>query len=609
MPKEHTHVHKSRHRTFRKKDERSYVWQKPWKNHESLEFIKGLAFAHAKQGGKQGECIASCIASGDLLSLCNYDLSYEAAESIEELRHCRQALGFITKLDFIELGVDRRLAAKESWLRAEADCGLVNECFRKAADGDFCFLPHVSSVLHRLQRKIAAVLGKAPTFAELRYRFGPGATTLTKKRIASSVEKLQAGISCSEDLLPYASRILEEMPHLAELHSKRSDNAVWAVDIQVDDEHVRFVPKTAKTDRSISVNPSLNTMVQLALGDIMSRSLAAVGVDLKDQSLNQRLAQQGSIDGSFATIDLTSASDTVAYELCAHLLPWDWFVALSSCRCSFAVLDGQRVLLEKFSSQGNGFTFPLETLIFWAISSTASDDDFVSVYGDDIIVKGAHFDATMASLRSLGFTPNSKKSFGTGWFRESCGADFYKGINIRPYYQKELLSWAEVFKIHNHYVRKEDYLNRDSILSSIPEYIRLFGPDGYGDGHLVGPWLSYLPEKDRKRGFGGSYFESYKYSPVYDERTSRIGDTVLPLYSTYMSNHEQEFSSKQLGMIQKRDPVSFLRIMRDQRRAPDLMREIKVGDESVKTPTFPGRGLCKIVKIYTFDQPSVMTVA
>lgn len=594
---------KTKKDTRRFPDRRPYEWQKPWGDHDSLQTLKELALSHAQQGGKQGECIVDLIDRGDFHSLCNYDLSYENSEP-EELRQCRQALGFFSKLDFLDLGVDRTLVAKETWLRAESDCRLTNESFKAAERGDFCFLPSVSAILHSCQRKISRVLGKAPTFTELQYRFGPGATTLTKKRMASAVEKLQSGISCSEDLSPYASRILEEMPHLSELHSSSSDDAVWNVNIVIHDEIVRFVPKTAKTDRSISVNPSLNTMVQLALGDIMATRLAAVGVDLQDQSLNQRLAEKGSIDGSLATIDLSSASDTVAYELCAHLLPWDWYIALTSCRCSYASLDGERVLLEKFSSQGNGFTFPLETLIFWAICSAVSDGDFVSVYGDDIIVKTEYFEDTMFFLRALGFTPNPKKSFGTGKFRESCGADYYAGINIRPYYQKALLSWAEIFKLHNHYVRRGDVLRAESLLATIPEDIRLFGPDGYGDGHLVGRWLSFLPEKDRKRGFGGGFFSSYKFSPVYDQRTNRRGDLVLPLYAAYMSNHEPEFSSKQFTCDTPSKLITYLRISRDLRRAPDGLRELRTKEGAfIKTPTFPGKGHCKIIKIYTFDQP------
>lgn len=540
---------------------------------ESLSFIKRLALSHALEGGEQGEYIANCIVSGNLSSLCDFDLSYENTDA-HHAGNCRQALAYFTKYEPLDLGRDKRAVAKAKFMETEQTCALTNDIFRQRAQGSFNFEPWVEAVLHRAQSKIARILGECPKFEQLHYRFGPGATTLTKKSKASTVEKLQAGISCSEDLLPWASRVLEEMPHLCELHATENvdfeeENYDWGETPGCDDleqdwrdataksynavsrreaitgryrvpvllEHgvVDFVPKNAKTMRTIVKEASLNTMCQAALGDLMFSKLHAFGIDLKDQSRNQRLALQGSLDGSLATLDLSSASDTIATELVFNLLPIDWALMLSFCRSSKAVLDGQVVCLEKFSSMGNGFTFPLESLIFWALTSSASDDGFASVYGDDIIVSTASVDRVMRILQIVGFTLNSEKSFWTGPFRESCGADYIRGIDIRPIYQKKLVSPMELYRLSNEYYRRGDMERCEIVRSYLNPCFANYGPDGYGDGHLVrDDWLPRPHKKWKSHGYGGAIFETFKLSGVRDKRALRPGDRVLPLYTTYI---------------------------------------------------------------------------
>jgi hypothetical protein len=105
-------------------------------------------------------------------------------------------------------------------------------------------------------------------------------------------------------------------------------------------------------------------------------------------------------------------------------------------------VDGKWVFLNKFSSMGNGFTFELETLIFLAIAREAchlagADESDVLVYGDDIIVPTLAGKLCTTLLRYFGFRPNSKKTFLTGVFRESCGGDYFNGVAVRPFYLKE----------------------------------------------------------------------------------------------------------------------------------------------------------------------------
>jgi hypothetical protein len=115
---------------------------------------------------------------------------------------------------------------------------------------------------------------------------------------------------------------------------------------------------------------------------------------------------------------------------------------------------GETVELNMVSTMGNAGTFPLETLVFWAIGvatvmqrtrknpysllSLPEERDLVSVFGDDCILPTVDAQAFMANAEAVGFSVNTEKSYfseGPG-FRESCGGDFYHGSYVRPLYIK-----------------------------------------------------------------------------------------------------------------------------------------------------------------------------
>lgn len=579
------------------------AWTQESTYDETLSFIKELALSHAAEGGEQGKRIATFISCDDFPALCDFNLSYEDTSAFAAY-NCRQALGFYTKAKFIDCKVDRRGTAVAKFIAAELKCTQVNETFRLRERGSFSFLPRVETVLFRAQQKIARVLGPVPRPEELKLRFGPGATTLTKKRQASTVEKLQAGLSCSEGIVPIAARLIEEMPHLIDLlggptFSRLSDGEECAdVPLIIHEGVVEFVPKNAKTHRAIIKEPSLNSMVQNALGDHMERRLAAFGIDIRDQSINQRLALTGSLDGSLATLDLSSASDTISTELVASLLPIDWFILLDMCRSKTVVLDGETLCLEKFSSMGNGFTFPLETLIFWALASSVPDAGLTSVYGDDIIVETHCVQDVINILVACGFEINQSKSYWAGPFRESCGADYLRGIDIRPYYQKDLVSPAGLFLLHNYYVRKGDIDRAALVREHINPYLRIFGPDGYGDGHLLGDWQPRPHKRARSHGYGGVIFETFSRSGRRDQRTNRPGDRVLPLYTIYRREAEDDVLD---NIKDVRSRLGFLRILRAGRLCIPGLPLPEARHTGVKSVSLPGWKGYKKIAIYTFN--------
>jgi hypothetical protein len=220
---------------------------------------------------------------------------------------------------------------------------------------------------------------------------------------------------------------------------------------------VTFVPKDAKTERAIAIEAQINVLLQLSVGAYLKRRLHSVGCDLKSQQRNQELAWIGSIFRDRydpVTLDLAMASDTLCIELVRELLPPDWYDFLDGLRAREGRHQNTEFVWEKFSSMGNGFTFELETLIFYALAQACSDlngtthwfhDTFgrpyryayVSVFGDDIIVPQVDSQFLIDVLRYCGFRVNRDKSFVLGPFRESCGEDFFNGDSVRALYATE----------------------------------------------------------------------------------------------------------------------------------------------------------------------------
>jgi len=222
-----------------------------------------------------------------------------------------------------------------------------------------------------------------------------------------------------------------------------SDYPVWSLtspmslDV-VDGANMFTVPKNALIDRVACKEPDINMYLQKGAGTQLRKCLRRVGINLQDQSRNRALAQKGSKDGSLATLDLSSASDTVSYELVFQLMPIAWFSYLNSIRSPIINIDGERHECEMFSSMGNGFTFELESLIFYSLARATAyftgTKGIISVYGDDLIIPSSMYDSFSHILFYFGFSPNATKSFHTGPLRESCGGHYWNGDDVTPFF-------------------------------------------------------------------------------------------------------------------------------------------------------------------------------
>lgn len=243
----------------------------------------------------------------------------------------------------------------------------------------------------------------------------------------------------------------------------------------VEGSKLSFAPKNRDVMRSICTEPSLNMFYQLGLGKILEkRLLRFTGIDLATQpDKNRSLTKLGSQTGRFATIDLASASDTISVSLLREVLPKQFFQLLMKLRCKQTRYKNEDVALHMVSTMGNGFTFPLQTIIFtcavlavYRVYGRPYQSPFgdsignYGIFGDDIIVETEMFRPVCRFLEMLGFVVNAGKSFSEGPFRESCGEDYYNGVNIRGVYVETLSTEQDVAVLVN---RLNDFTARTGI--------------------------------------------------------------------------------------------------------------------------------------------------
>jgi len=591
-------------------------WDQELNYAETLEILRALALAHLNLCTVKPETLERAIIARDWAGVCSWELTYDDQYSVYDLIHIRQALGFFTKLEQLDIGVDKEMAARLKFLLTEAKCRETNALFAPFATSGiaFSFPKGVDQVLYLAQQKIARLLGDVPSFKEMDFKFSPGATSTVPKHKSCARIKLSTAPSCTTNLLSELPSFFREVPHWSCLHSKLSIDAddwlVETVNVALSHGKLSFVPKNAKTYRAVMTEPSINGVIQAGYGRHIAGKLRRVGQDIRDQTKNQRLAREGSLTGDLATLDLVSASDLISTGLAGHLLPVEWYLALSKCRTPYYT-DGdgaEEHFLHKFSSMGNGFTFPLQTLIFWSLVTSCADvlgvdvssrdsNNVVSVYGDDIICPVGLVDLVIKVFTCCGFEVNTLKSYWSGPFRESCGADYYKGIDIRPYYQKNLISGETLFSLHNYYVRNWEPEMAKAVLEYIAPSLRIWGPDGYGDGHLIGDWIPRLHK--RSEGWAGYLFDTYRHLGRSHKR-ALIGDRVLPVYSVYVRDDEDLGLSEDFFARAATSPGTFLRMNRSTHNGKFFLKLRRFEKkDGVAVESLPGTRGYKRISIYT----------
>lgn len=484
-----------------------------------------------------------------------YDLALRLADSLSEQKYSDATTHFVANQfsllvrkypwpqDLVK--TEPEAVAIRKFLSAELRCKRLN---RKFSLYGSLRSPHEYQ-LDRMRHFIRYVLGEEPPISKMLENsdFGAGASIGVHGNATHLAKKtLRNGWTVSPGASMYGYVALCMNPHLRDLLLESKDHIScydWSTAKARYDSKaqyvtynkISFVPKTAKTHRAIAVEPLLNGFVQKGADVFIRQRLKRIGIDLSNQELNQRLARQGSIPGQedpFITIDLKSASDCISIGLVKDLLPPDWFDFLNAIRSHRYELNGRFVTYNKFCSMGNGFCFPLETLIFTAILHACNcgkpGTDF-SVYGDDIIVRQSKSEDVLKLLKVCGFIPNSDKTFTEGPFRESCGSDWFEGIDVRPYTLDYALDSLEALFKWLNLTRRNRMTTLffdgtyDYILSQIPKKYHFFRPfkgnpdsgiDCWADQHLTSPSCFF----DRRKQLW--FCKELRHSPIVDKTVS-----------------------------------------------------------------------------------------
>lgn len=318
----------------------------------------------------------------------------------------------------------------------------------------------------------------------------------------------------------------------------------------VDGSRATTVPKTDDIDRLIAVEPVVNMFFQHGLKSCIERRLMKAGLSFdRDPERHRHLAYLGSITNRIATVDFSSASDSLALEVVRFLIPEGWMSWLETVRSPMMNLQGSLTRLNMISTMGNATTFPIETLVLYALACAVCSRTLepsrlpkldclhllgVSVFGDDCILPANACDLFSYMANRIGFEVNLSKSFwGEDYFRESCGGDFYHGRDVRPFYLKSLPRGSTR-------IAQESFLYT-TINGILRKYIQYFGPLAYVyDKHLlrflftllnsVTDKVKFVPE-DFPEDSGlchirdmGRFRRSYylKLSPVMADRSGMI---------------------------------------------------------------------------------------
>jgi len=266
--------------------------------------------------------LAEALFNEDYLAIVSAEVDPSTYTDPEIFRKDYLCAELMSKYPFWDLGIDREARAIEKFLETEALCLRTNDNLNGSIKGN----PFASAVFLTAKRKIIDLLGafswdEASTY----FGWGPGATTSLKRTRGDGFFKFG-------NKSPEAAHNLA--PLVAALRQFYGREDGWVFDAHyVLGSKGSTVPKNAKTDRFIATEPDLNGFVQKGIGGVLRKRLNKVGLLLEDsQDRNQRLACRGSLDGSLATIDLSSASDTIARLLLDELLPNDWIEAIENCR-------------------------------------------------------------------------------------------------------------------------------------------------------------------------------------------------------------------------------------------------------------------------------------
>jgi hypothetical protein len=307
--------------------------------------------------------------------------------------------------------------------------------------------PGERAVLRVARSLISRVLGSVDPLDPLGFqpRHGPGAVATGEKANEKAVFKRY--YRSLDRVFPYCHYFYYNLTHLCDC----LDQLKSLEDMETGTAKVVLVPKDSRGPRLISCEPLEYQWIQQGLMRLMVKTieehpLTRGYVNFTSQEVNRTLALEASLSGTRVTLDMKEASDRVSLELVKALFPSTWYEALFASRTSATELpDGRVVPLKKFAPMGSAVCFPVEALVFWALSLASITYylhggrwprkevlQSVYVYGDDIICDTKDHEYLLRFLPRLGLLFNESKCCVGRFFRESCGVDAFRGFDVTP---------------------------------------------------------------------------------------------------------------------------------------------------------------------------------
>lgn len=382
----------------------------------------------------------------------------------------------------------------------------------------------------RLFGDVLAAADLAVYRGEVKPKHGPGATA---DRLRGNAKfDLSEWTTRLESVFPYGDHAIPSWRYYYRLDAVR-----FLEPGQERPVKVTLVPKTLKAPRVIAIEPTCMQFMQQGLMELLVGPLEhdrVVGemIGFTDQAPNRRMAQLGSSGEGLATLDLSEASDRVSNQHVRNLFACFPHLneAVQACRSRKAVVPrqpgkAQKVIrLAKFASMGSALCFPVEAMVFLTVVFVAMEraqgrrftrNDIsryagrVRVYGDDIIVPVDMLKTVITHLEAFGLKVNGDKTFGSGKFRESCGGDYYGGVDVTP-----------VRVSHEFPSSRSD---AEKTIAAVSLRNRLYEAGLWGTAAWMDAWLRPL--------LGGHYPRIQPSSPLLG-RVSFLGHETQKLHAT-----------------------------------------------------------------------------
>lgn len=320
---------------------------------------------------------------------------------------------------------------------------------------------------------------------------------------------------------------------------------------------LQWVKKTYKALRLIAKQP-----LELMVGQqaIMTQLYEFIEHDpyyrkrvpLNNSEVSRELCLKTSLTGEFATVDMSAASDTIHQDL-IKAFPTDIQEMLELFRCKSYVIsdrDAEKInrhceahkltspllteagqfhkIFVMFAPMGSATTFPVLSLLMAAACELAcrwsqTENDFV-VFGDDIIIRQTALIDLYRILDMMGFTVNRDKSFaGLSRFRESCGMDAYRGVDVTP---------LRVSRTLSPYERKPKHTSETY---STIRALRMLKDDKYCPSFLKS-MAPYIELYNQSVTFGYNYLRNYVLKRRITPCVPFSSDGTRGLFSPYPTN-------------------------------------------------------------------------